>query len=206
MVTREHAIRTLRGDVDERSGRVGEQAQAALALLYTRYFATVLSAARRYAHAEADAEDLAQDVFLKLPRAVQRYEPGNFEGWLRCLVVRAAVSRYRREARQECLGDADVASMLESRTDLEVPTAALEQAIDALERPLAAVVRLRFFSDLSHIEIAASLGISPGTSAVRLCRALKRLRLLLEAAVMKRHDRAIETVNQISRQEAICRL
>jgi len=180
MITYEEAVALLRNDVDEGSGRLGEQARRALAVLYDRYFALVLRTARWHSCAKADAEDLAQDVFLRLPFTIRRYQPGNFEGWLQCVVARAAVSRHRRTRREETLSDEDVGMMLESRTDLEVPKAALERAIEALDEPLAAVVRLRFFSELSHGEIAAALGISQGTSAVRLCRALKQLRALLE--------------------------
>ena len=48
----------------------------------------------------ADAEDVVQDVFANLPKALRRYEPGNFEAWLKAVTARTVLMRMRRQRRE----------------------------------------------------------------------------------------------------------
>jgi RNA polymerase sigma-70 factor (ECF subfamily) len=91
------------------------------------------------------------------------------------LAIRAALMRGRRDRRllhldeaRESAVDADVRDVIALRT--------AHDAIAALPETLRHVLVLRVMLDLPHAEIAALLGISVGTSEVRLHRAIKQLR------------------------------
>ena len=136
----------------------------------------------------ADAEEAAQDGFVKAHRALGRFRRGAaLKPWLLRIVANEARNRRRSAARRERLA----LSAAEARPGDAVPSpeAAL-LARESHERLLAAVERLsekhrdavacRYFLELSEEETAAALGIRKGTVKSRLSRALERLRETLE--------------------------
>jgi len=138
----------------------------------------------------ADAEEAAQDGFVKAYRALWRFRAGApFKPWLLRIVANEARNRRRSAGRraalalratQEPSGEAapsPEAALLDSerRDDL---VAALNRLSEHDREALAC----RYFLDLSEAEIAAALGVRPGTVKSRLSRALERLRAELSAA------------------------
>jgi RNA polymerase sigma factor (sigma-70 family) len=133
----------------------------------------------------ADAEEAAQDAFVKAYRALGRFRPGHpFRPWLLKIVVNEAHNRRRAAGRRAALalraadeirpGDAApspeaVALGGERRAQL---LAALERLSD--EQRLAIVCR--YFLELDEAETAAALGVRVGTVKSRVSRALDRLR------------------------------
>jgi RNA polymerase sigma-70 factor (ECF subfamily) len=138
----------------------------------------------------ADAEEAAQDAFVKAYRALWRFRTGApFKPWLLKIVANEARNRRRSAGRREALAlraSAEVASGDAAPS----PEAALLGA-ERRDELLAAVNRLdehhrlaiayRYFLDLSEEETAAALGCRPGTVKSRLARALERLRTELGA-------------------------
>jgi RNA polymerase sigma-70 factor (ECF subfamily) len=137
----------------------------------------------------ADAEEAAQDGFVKAYRALGRFRRGApFRPWLLRIVANEARNRRRSAVRRERLS---LRAAAEARPGDAVPSpeAAL-LARDDQERLLAAVERLsddhreaiscRYFLDLSEDETAAVLRVRRGTVKSRLSRALERLREELE--------------------------
>jgi RNA polymerase sigma factor (sigma-70 family) len=137
----------------------------------------------------ADAEEAAQDAFVKAYRALGRFRRGApLRPWLLRIVANEARNRRRSAARRERLA---LRAAAEDRPGDAVPSpeAAL-LARESHERLLAAVERLpdehrdavacRYFLELSEEETAAALGIRKGTVKSRLSRALARLRETLE--------------------------
>jgi RNA polymerase sigma factor (sigma-70 family) len=138
-----------------------------------------------------DAEEAAQDAFVKSYRALWRFRPGApFKPWLLRIVANEARNRRRASGRRTALalraaGDATPGDAAPS------PEAAL-LGVERREELLAALNRLpdhdrealacRYFLDLSEAETAAALGVRRGTVKSRLSRALERLRAELEAA------------------------
>jgi RNA polymerase sigma-70 factor (ECF subfamily) len=133
----------------------------------------------------ADAEEAAQDGFVKAFRALSRFREGApFRPWLLRIVANEARNRRTAETRRERL-ILQVAE--ERRTDDAVPSpeAALLDT-ERRERLLAALDRLperdrlaigcRYLLDLSEAEMAAVMGCRRGTVKSRLARALTRLR------------------------------
>ena len=137
----------------------------------------------------ADAEEAAQDGFVKAYRALGRFRRGApFRPWLLRIVANEARNRRRSAARRERLS---LRAAAEARPGDAVPSP--EAALLSRESQgqlLAAVERLsddhrdaiacRYLLDLSEDETAAALGIRRGTVKSRVSRALERLREELE--------------------------
>ena len=159
--------RTRTGDAD------------ALAALYARFGADLYRLAHRLTGNAADAEDVVHDVFVGLPEALARYEErGTFASWLKRVAARRAlmVTRAHQRRRETALQGADDRGRDSQPTDV----VALHVALAGLVPELRAVLVLKEIEGYSHTEIGEVLGISAGASRVRLARALKRLRKLLE--------------------------
>ena len=134
---------------------------------------------------EADAEEAAQDAFIKAHAALPRFRDGApFRPWLLAIVANEARNRVRSAGRRTGLA---LRVAEERRPDDAVPSpeAALldserrEQLLGAIERlPDAAreAIACRYLLELSEEETAAALGCPRGTVKSRVSRALERLR------------------------------
>jgi RNA polymerase sigma-70 factor (ECF subfamily) len=154
----------------------------ALAALYTAHAQPLFAVAWRLTGSRADAEDVLHDVFVGLPEALRRYvERGSFAAWLRTVTARTALMRMRasRRRREVDVEGADGRAVA-TAGDATEARADLQRAVAELPESLRAVVVLKEMEGYTHAEIGALLGITPGASEVRLCRALRRLRERLE--------------------------
>lgn len=153
-----------------------------------RHQATAFRVAWLITGSSADAEEAAQDAFLKAYRALGRFREGApFRPWLLKIVANEARNRRVATARRERLTLRALAERHED--EIASPEAALLESdtraelIDAL-RHLDARDRLaiayRYFLDLSEAEMAAALGCRRGTVKSRLSRALAQLRTEME--------------------------
>ena len=137
----------------------------------------------------ADAEEAAQDGFVKAWGALDSFRPGRpLKPWLLAIVANEARNRRRSAARHDHL---DLPASGGAALDRSAP--APEHTILATERRdrlLAAlgalpgddrlVLGCRFLLELSESETAAALAIRPGTVKSRTARALERLRMEME--------------------------
>ena len=133
----------------------------------------------------ADAEEAAQDGFVKAHRALGRFRRGaELRPWLLRIVANEARNRRRSAGRRERLA---LRAAAETRPGDAVPSPeAAVLAGEQRERLLAAVEALpdehrdaiacRYLLGLSEAETAAALGVRAGTVKSRLSRALARLR------------------------------
>jgi RNA polymerase sigma-70 factor, ECF subfamily len=146
--------------------------------------------AYRLAGNHADAEDLTQETFIRVFRSLAQYRPGTFEGWLHRITTNLFLDLVRR--RQRIRVDAlpiDGGNRLRSTSptpeqayDRRQLAADIQQALDALPAGFRAAVVLHDLEDLSHEEIAATLGIRVATVRTRIHRG----RVLLRAALAHR--------------------
>lgn len=134
-----------------------------------------------------DAEDLTQEVFVRVFRSLSSYTPGTFEGWLHRITTNLFLDMARRKQRIrfEGLGD-DVAQRLPGR-ELTPPQAFDERHMDgdvqaalkALPPDYRAAVVLCDIEGFSYEEIAATLGVKLGTVRSRIHRGRAQLRAAL---------------------------
>ena len=129
----------------------------------------------------AEAEDAAQDGFVKAYRALHRFRTGEpLRPWLLKIVANEARNRRRSTGRREAL--ALRASPGEAAPSPEEAAAAAEErarllsAIDGLKDDHRLVLACRHLLDLSEAETAAALGVRIGTVKSRTARALDALR------------------------------
>jgi len=134
-----------------------------------------------------DAEDLTQEVFVRVFRSLSSYTPGTFEGWLHRITTNLFLDTARRKQRIrfEGLGD-EVAQRLPGRE--LTPAQAFDErhldgdvqaALKALPPDYRAAVVLCDIEGFSYEEIAATLGVKLGTVRSRIHRGRAQLRAAL---------------------------
>jgi RNA polymerase sigma-70 factor (ECF subfamily) len=152
--------------------------EEALAVAYRQHAESLLAMACYLTGSTADAEDIVHDLFVRLPEALGQYEErGRFPTWLRQCAVRMALMRLRAGRRRQEVTLHDSSAQL---VDCPTEGVALVRALERLPDDQRAVVVLKVIEGYSHEEIAELLGIRRNASEVRLHRAIKRLRKLLE--------------------------
>lgn len=146
-----------------------------------------------------DAEDLTNDVFLRVFRSLSSYQPGTFEGWLHRITTNLFLDRMRRKQRIrfDSLSE-ESAARLPSRSPSPEQAYAdrhfdddVQRALDALAPDYRAAVVLCDIEGLSYEEIAATLGVKLGTVRSRIHRGRAQLRdALAHRAPTSRRSRA----------------
>ena len=162
---------------------------AAYGALVERYQEVAFRTAWLITRSSADAEDAAQDAFVKAFYALAKFRRGEaFRPWILRIVSNEARNRRRSTGRRERLalraererGPGDAAPSPEAaslaREDRERLLAALERLPDRDRL----VIAYRYLLELSEAETAQALGVRPGTVKSRLSRALRRLRAEME--------------------------
>ena len=137
----------------------------------------------------ADAEDAAQDGFVKAYRALKSFRLGaDPRPWLLRIVANEARNRVRSSQRRhglelrlaEGFRPGDAAPSPEAAAVATEDRRRLLDLVNALGEEDRLVISTRYFLELSGEETAAALGIPEGTVKSRLSRALTRLRALFE--------------------------
>jgi RNA polymerase sigma-70 factor (ECF subfamily) len=154
----------------------------------------------RFTGSQSDAEDLAQEAFLKMYRNLASFDPekGSFTTWLTTLTRNLLVDNYRRsrlERASDSLdegyeGDEDGPTKAERLTDggksQEQHVAGLElrsqiqEALKQVSPDLREAVILRDLEDMDYKEIAEILGVPQGTVKSRISRGRSELARLLK--------------------------
>ncbi len=163
--------------------------QDAYAELVTRYQAIAARTAYVITGTAADAEDVAQDAFVKAYYALDRFRTGApFRPWLLRIVANEAINRRKAAGRRPTVGLSVVEDRASGDTALSPEASALaherrEVVLVALRRMREEdrlVIAYRYFFDLSEVEMADALGVARGTVKSRLSRAIARLRTAME--------------------------
>ena len=152
-----------------------------------QHSARVYRLAYRLTGNRADAEDLTQEVFVRVFRSLDSYRPGTFEGWLHRITTNLFLDQARRRARIRFDALADHAEdrlpgralapdeqLLEDLFDDDV-----EAALATLSPDFRAAVVLCDVEGLSYEEIADVLGLKLGTVRSRIHRGRAQLRSAL---------------------------
>jgi len=160
--------------------------------LARRYQRDIFSAALRLTGNYSDAEDLAQEAFLKAYMAFDQFQLGtNFRSWLLRILTNTHINRYRRSKRtpdtiawEDFTLQGERQDVVESpappRPEHEVlstvPDEVVGPALNDLPAEFREAVILSDIHELSYKEIAATLDIPLGTVRSRIFRGRKLLR------------------------------
>ena len=155
--------------------------------IVAEHSARVYRLAYRLTGNRPDAEDLTQEVFVRVFRSLSSYTPGTFEGWLHRITTNLFLDGARRKAkiRFDALGD-DAETKLPSRgvtPDVQVLDGMFDDDVEAALRDLPpdfrAAVVLCDIEGLSYEEIADVLQLKLGTVRSRIHRGRSMLRASL---------------------------
>jgi RNA polymerase sigma factor (sigma-70 family) len=171
-----------------------ERAREGEVMAYEELVRRYQDVAVRTAHVispDGDAEDAAQEAFVKAHAALGRFRAGSpFRPWLLRIVANEARNRRRSAGRRAGLALRaaedrpldDAAPSPESAVLASERRATLLAALNALRDDDREVIAARYLLELSEAETAEALGIPRGTVKSRLSRALDRLRTQLGVA------------------------
>jgi len=167
-------LATLRGDV------------SSFSVLVERYWRMAFALALSRIHDRAEAEDIAQESFLKAyARLHSLRDPSRFPRWLSKITLQQCTNVIRKDIRSRAV----LGSQATPLTDLTAMPAYssnpgltdgqiqfVRQTVGLLPEKLQRLIIMRFMGELSAVQIAEQLGKRPGTVRVWLHRAYKMLR------------------------------
>jgi RNA polymerase sigma-70 factor, ECF subfamily len=191
----------------------GSEAEA-FAALYREFYPRVLGLCRYLLGSRDDAEDASSEVFLRLPKAMQRYDRNlPFGRWLSTVTGHYCLDLLRRRKVER-------RRFQHTDTKRPLPTNSASSPLDALiaseeeAKVRAAIARLperyraplvlRYYHSLSYGEISDTLGLSQGTVKTRIFRAKKELqkalmREKLGGARLPHHDGSLPRAAFVTR-------
>lgn len=131
-----------------------------------------------YANDKSTAEDLLHDSFIHLFKNISKYnKKGSFEGWARRLTVNIILGHLRKNKEfAHALSEEIVEENNVEQSNKKVQLSSVLESINNLPTKAALVIKLYAVEGWTHKEIAASLGISEGTSKSQLSYARKMLK------------------------------
>jgi RNA polymerase sigma factor (sigma-70 family) len=137
--------------------------------LYDLFAPKMFGVCMRYSKNREEAEDILQEGFIQVFKSLATFKfAGSFEGWIRKIILYAAIAHYKTQSKMhavvdiECLSNAndmnndDIISHLGKKELLKM--------VQALPPKYRMIFNLYVFEGLKHREIANVLGISEGTS------------------------------------------
>jgi RNA polymerase sigma-70 factor (ECF subfamily) len=189
--------------IDEIIERCLNGDQSAWDEIVRRHWRLVFNFAYKFVGSHQLAEDLAQDVFIKLFRSLDTFDRrANFQTWLVSVSRNLCIDHYRsvRKEREAIARDVDPADLapaapgrsayaeLEQRDRVQLLRSALERLAPALRT----AVMLRDVQELTYQEIAGRLGVPEGTVKSRINRGRTELARHLQA-LRKQQDEVPNT-------------
>ncbi|MEW5901423.1 MAG: RNA polymerase sigma factor [Acidobacteriota bacterium] len=162
--------------------------QGAWEMLVNTYAKRVFNLAYQFAGSYQEAEDLTQDVFLKLYGALPKYDfEKNFTAWLLTLAKNHLIDTYRRTKWEKANRDkfnehfpaAEAASSPEAGLSLEADRKLIWESLNHLAPEIRMAVILRDIQEKSYEEIADILRLPIGTVKSRLNRGRLQLAEIL---------------------------
>jgi RNA polymerase sigma-70 factor (ECF subfamily) len=173
-----------------RSAAAGDQ--LAYASLVERYRRLAFATAYAMLRSREDAEDIAQEAFVRAYRALPSYDSRRpWAAWLLCIVRnlcrdavrRSAVRAAHASSRSES-GDAEPPPSPEAMMLASERASALQAAVNALPEHLRTPIVLHYAYGHTYREIAVALGLRESTVVGRLAAAMRRLRRRLAPEVL----------------------
>ncbi len=144
--------------------------------VFLKYYAYVKAITQRYSTNQQDAEELVNDVFVKVFAKIDRYDISySFTSWLSQITVNTCIDKYRKSLRvihTQSLDDVFI-SDLPFASEHMLEEVEVLPIIKKLPENYRLVFNMYVFEEYSHKEIAEKLNIAEGTSKSCLSRAKK---------------------------------
>jgi len=158
-----------------------ERRDEAIALLLPDFRRKVFGLAYSFLRDREAAEDVTQEVFIKVWRALPGFDGrASMSTWMYTIARNASLSALRARRPQSSLSDPEVMEAVEAinpvpPADIIADRAAIRQLVDQLPTKQRQVVMLFYMEGQSHEEVAAMLAMPVGTVKTLLHRARARL-------------------------------
>lgn len=144
--------------------------------LYEMYAPKMLSVCRYYIKDSESAEEIMLDGFFKVFTNLDQFQfKGSFEGWVRKIMVREAISFIRKQKQVEFVSDYKNVTNVNLDFETSFETEQLQNFIDNLPEGYKMVFVMSAIEGYKHAEIAKMLQISEGTSKSQLFKARQML-------------------------------
>jgi len=152
----------------------------AFRVLYERYFTPVYYYCLKFVKSKNEAEDIAQEVFIKVFTSINMYHGGNFRGWVFRIARNYIIDDYRKRSKVKNVSFDDVMEpeekhSLEEKLELKMDIDGLIESIEGLPEECKEVMYLRFFQGLKYEEIAVALDIPVGSVKTHIHRGREKL-------------------------------
>jgi RNA polymerase sigma-70 factor (ECF subfamily) len=165
----------------------GPEVEGAISTLYDRYGRTVFGVGVKILGDSSLAEELVQEVFLKVWRSSGTFDPsrGSFSTWLYRVTRSVALDLYRKRARRirpvpdgalHVATIGDLSAGPQEIVDESWLSWRMSRAIEVLDAPHREVIDLAYFEGLTQREISERTGVPLGTVKTRTANAYKSLR------------------------------
>ena len=160
----------------------------AFEVLVDRHRMPVYRLARSITGNHHDADDAAQETFLRMYRSLGSYDPGRpFKPWLKRIAyntslntLRASRNRSRGFVDGELFEVEDHSPRQTERMEAQQSISSVDNAVQGLPTELRATLLLRAVEGMSYRDIASAMGVRIGTVMSRLSRARERVLDVLE--------------------------
>ncbi|MGD1012955.1 MAG: sigma-70 family RNA polymerase sigma factor [Acidimicrobiales bacterium] len=171
---------------------IGRYSEVALAEVYRRHGGAVYGLARRVLNSSVEAEDVTQEVFLRLWNQPDRFDPSR--GSLRSFLlaqsharavdaIRSLNARRAREIKDASKTARSAYDMQHEAWDLSIADQ-VARALEALPEEERRVIQMAYFEGHTYVEVAALLDQPEGTVKSRIRSGMRRMRnVLIEAGV-----------------------
>jgi len=152
--------------------------QIAMSQLYDRYSGIVYSVALRVVGDTGNAEDVLQEVFIKLWRNPEAFDAdrGSLAAWLAVMSRNRAIDSVRKRRPETEITDTIPAPDMSGEADRGIVLGQIRNAMGGMPVPQRSALEMSFFEGLTHTEIAAKTGEPLGTIKTRIRAGLLALR------------------------------
>jgi RNA polymerase sigma-70 factor (ECF subfamily) len=176
--------------------RIAQQDRSAMTELYDRYERVVFGFALRTVSDRGQAEEVVQDVFMRVWRNAQRYDPqlAKVSTWMLTVTRRCAIDALRKSARRPAsdLTQDEQLNLVpatepgpEARASAVAVRDIVASALQSLPRDQRVALERMYYQGYTQSEIAEEFGIPLGTVKGRIRLGLARLREQLDAAGLR---------------------
>jgi len=181
---RSDSIPITKDEVPASKGQVMPFRSASLERLYDEHYRSLVKLATMYVDDLGSAEEVVQDAFVRLLTGTYTVTAGKEHAYLRRMVLNGARSKLRKRRVRRLREKAEPEKVISAAEDFGIARSEGDQMLAELRRlpeRQSAVLVLRYYLDLSEIEIAETLDIAPGSVKSHAHRGLAKLQKVLNS-------------------------